>query len=249
MIQSVPTDAASSSSGEPIYTLEAVSDFFSETKLKIDKIENTDLISEIGVEVNDKLKENLEKIGSVIGTALKVALAAAVTDMPANRTVIDVAQYLAANKEWQPLPLNQGWVYKLALSPNVKPAGAILAKDFFNNMAGKTIGVLPVSACYDATLYLYKGADTGPKDPSQWDTVIPFQQKIADSQYVQTVALPSKGKIKMHSSCGVSVVNEGTGVNPIYGTLEAAIKQAEAIKKAIDDSKKNDDDWHEEFEE
>lgn len=243
--QSVPTDSIYSADSLQEFTLQEVADFFSETKLDVAKIDNTDLISEIGVEVFDKLKDNLEKAGAVVGTALKFGLAAAAADEPI-RSVIDVKDYTSTLKSdskqiWQDLPLNTGWVYKLDLQPSPKPAGAIETKKFFSSVKGKSVAVFPMSACFDATLYLYKGAKQGPGTSTEWDSVRPFQMKIADPDYVQTLALPSKGKIKMHSSCGASITSEKEGTNPVYAILESAIKQAEAIKKAIDDSKKTKD--------
>ncbi|QPD02279.1 MAG: hypothetical protein Nkreftii_000053 [Candidatus Nitrospira kreftii] len=239
---SVPSDSIFSNGSAQVFSLEEVSDFFSETKLNISKIDNTDLISEVGVEVKDKLNENLEKAGAVLGTVLKVALAAAAAENP-TRTVIDVKEYTAAKQEWQDLPLNSGWVYKIALSPLPKPPGALKTTDFFadppTGVKGVSVNVFPMSACFDATLYLYRG-QKGPESKTDWDNVRPFQMKIADPDYVQTLALPSKGKIKMHSSCGASVISETKeGAHPAYGIIETVIKQAEAIKKAIDDRKKN----------
>lgn len=238
---SVPSDSISPTTNTQVFSLEEVSDFFSETKLNISKIDNTDLISEVGVEVKDKLNENLEKAGAVLGTVLKFALTAAAAEYP-TRTVIDVKEYAAAHTEWQELPLNSGWVYKIALSPLPKPPGAVKTTDFFadppTGVKGLSVNVFPMSACFDATLYLYKGTN-GPGSKTDWDNVRPFQLKIADPEYVQILALPSKGKIKMHSSCGASVTSETReGAHPAYGVIETVIKQAEAIKKAIDDRNK-----------
>jgi len=244
--RAVPTDMVVPKGNQDLYTIEEQANWISETRLKVELVNNSFLVSSIGVEVKDNLTENLEKIGAVAGKVIGAAAGFAAPSEPGvvdlTQTVIDIEDYQDrvkgdASKQWQPLPLNSQWVYKIEMAEG-NPAGAIETKTFFTDRVNnKFVDVFPYSACRDVTLFIYEGKGA----PDDWSKVVPFQLKISDPKFVQTIRLPSKGKITSHSSCGVNVVNESetnSSAKKVFEVVETLIKQAEGIKKALD--KKNE---------
>ncbi len=78
------------------------------------------------------------------------------------------------------------------------------------------------SACRDATVII----NTPDGEP------VASTVRIADPNFLQTVVYPAKGKITMHSSCGVSTQSELVDTASGLEILNALIAQAKSIRDA-----------------
>lgn len=198
--------------------------------LQVSYFENTRLIAAIGRDVNEAAPSPTQQ-GSTNLIALANTSPIYFSSMPEGPgaamgggpqlpavlpTAIDVQFYLEElrqDNEWQDLPFNPGWSYRIDIGD--PPADSVNRELFFNETAGTSVNVLPVSACRDATLYIVQEE---PKnlvekkdiavDYSQYIEEQSFHQftlKVADPTRVQLVSLPTEGQVTMHSSCGADV--------------------------------------------
>lgn len=214
------------------------------TNVNISKIDNTDLIKEVGTEVVDSRADYIQKIGG-IAVAL-VGLGIFDTDKSKPKqylfpATIDVQQTL----EKSGIQLNAGQAKDIEfVSPPTDSRSVNLLKQHIfvafgalpagskpiNELPSDAkVSFVPRSACRSATIYVLV-ADGIPLTKTV---------KVADDRYYQTDAMPVKGKVTMHSECGASIVSStDNGVKSDLDIAEALTAQGKAIKDAIAASKK-----------
>jgi hypothetical protein len=194
------------------------------TEVKISKLPNTALVSEIGVEVSDHRIEYINDAGALV------------------KTVVSMVPFAETGVEVKTLPIEVDLSAEMAKSAtrdafSTRPVAGVLVEigpvpkdaiELKQLTFGEKSHQFLYSACRSAkvTASLKEGASSL--------TVI-STVKIADPAFVQTVGLPTKGKIKTHSECGVSVESEKeTGLSTDLQVLSALATQAKAIKDAIE---------------
>jgi hypothetical protein len=228
--------------------------------LSVKYFETTDtphLVQEIGSEVQDDRIKMVSAIGGVAGVARSFTLAGEepgggqpVQPLVEKKDSLEVTltlpvtinAYSARDGHWRPLPRNQGWWYKLVLSgtspdknlaPSAPPWNSSIQTDaFFKKYAldsGDSTAAFPFSACRRASLHLKHNASAAGPGMDVSDDVT-FDLMVADPDYIETLALPPKGKIKMHTVCGADLLTESATVINAWGILEEMMKQVKAVK-------------------
>ncbi len=223
-----------------VYSIVPVSQTGVKTHLNVTYIPNSRVLSSLGSEIEDN---RIKTIGQVAGIVISGAEIVGAFerlrpgDLPASLpAVIDPKadpKEAGGKAPWRPLPANAGWHYQLELGP--VPPDSVATETFFGSGPRET-SVLPFSACRDAVLRVLKDKEGAPEGDGERNARTGeawlFGLKIADPDYVQTVQLPQKGKIEMHTSCGVNVTSEKTDTASTWAVIGEAMKQASAIVKA-----------------
>jgi hypothetical protein len=207
------------------------------TNLVLSKSQNTDLVSEIGVAVSDKRIEYIKNVAEIIKTAapLLAGFAApepldADTQLPFEINFATELPKLEKEKRPKEIPINRPGVI---LTISAIPPDAVATDLIFNTNPTSSTSKFYFSSCRSITV------DASIKDKSGKVQRLNFSGKIADPEYLQMVELPIKGKVSMHTQCGVSVSSETeTGVSSPTAIAEALAVQGKAIKDAIDAAKK-----------
>lgn len=195
------------------------------TILNITKIDNTDLVKEIGTEVVDSRVDWVNKIGGVIATLAPVAF-----DATKGLTAKDLPKVINVQPHLKTIAVGG--------QENVQISGGVIidfgplpkdAKPIEQFPTGKSVHSYYYAACRTA---LVKATVNGHA----------FSQtvKVSDPRYFQSVGLPAKGKVLMHSECGVSVSSDkDNGIKTTPDIVEALATQGKAIKDALDAAKKD----------
>lgn len=202
------------------------------TNVVISKIENTEIPKEIGSEVVDSRVDMIKQIGSAMVSLAAVALSSDAS------TAIKFPRRIPIS----PLMTNVG-----------KEGGSVTTSDKIEIELGalpqdaQSIDLLPFGK--DTSSYYYAACRTAiirvpicpskAKSPCDQSAYTLPPVKISDPRYFQSVGLPQKGKITMHSQCGVSVSTEkdsGTSSNAEVAAALAA--QIAAVKEAVDKQNK-----------
>jgi len=189
------------------------------TNITITKMQNTDLVSEIGSSVTDHRVDYINDIGSVLKTVAPILAGYAITtaldadvDLPFE---IDLVELLADPnvEKASTFQINKPGISILV--SNIPPDAEAYA-DVFGRGRFESRDYF-YAACREVNI------DAKIKD-SSGDHHITFSGKIADANYVQRVQLPVKGKITAHSQCGVSVSSDtDTGVSTNSAVVNALV--------------------------
>ncbi len=193
------------------------------THLKVTKRPNTELIESISTELEDKRIEVLEQsFGVVAGIASFAADASPTSNLPLPIDVNDLylKKKLPEKSTFTDGKLQNEWTYDITFE--AIPSDAI-PLDGYKNELSKSTNVLFYSACRSASLRFKSGNLSGQT----------FTLTIADPNFVQTVALPNKGAIEMHSSCGVNVKSEKADIATSSKLINTVIAQAKSLKDAV----------------
>lgn len=205
------------------------------TNLVLSKVANTDLVSEIGVTVSDKRIEYIKNVAEVIKTAIPLIAGFAAgdvlnaeTDLPYEFNLAEELPKLASNEK--DITIKKPGVQ---MKISAIPPDSVGRNVVFQENPTKATSDFFFSACRSITV------DTAIKDKNGNIDKLTINGKIADPQYLQRVELPIKGKVAMHSQCGVSVSSDtDPGVSSSAAIAEALATQGKAIKDAIDAAKK-----------
>jgi hypothetical protein len=197
------------------------------TNLNITKIQNTDLLSEVGTEVVDNRREIIEQVGQILVVVASLVPLDATDlkdeDLPLE---LNVDNFLAGTDRDAKSGISTG--KRVMIDFDQLPPDARPISEFTGTLR---LNGLIYSACRGATVkFKYYGT--------------PVQQrvKVSDPRFFQRVNFPVKGKISLHSGCGVSVQSEKeTGVATTLDLAATIAAQGKAIKEAIEASKKNDE--------
>lgn len=226
--KSVPTDdypeAAKNS-----FMLQAVhKDMVSTNITQFATLPNTRIPAAIGIEVIDNRKEMIDTIAKVPGLfgILGIEVPEPKPQEEFKATVVE-----PRDAENQDLPLNTGWKYSLRIGS--VPEDALPISEFKNMAANTSLKVFPYSACRTASLTLIP-----PKRNGEKQAPVSFKLKIADPDYVSLIAMPSKGQVTMHPSCGVDVKSEkSSGGSVDWGLLGNLIQKLKDTRETIDKSR------------
>ena len=234
--KAVPTDLALDDT-QLLYAIVPTKRLGTKTRLDVTYVPNSRLISSLGSDIDDNRLKSLDVATGVItafaGTGLYERTGPSEEFPDRLPVVLDPKGQL--NGVWSPLPENPGWFFRFDVEP--VPRDAIETRVFFSPSRGDT-DVFPFSACRDARLYVLKAQRS--KSAQDLDKHLGqawvFGFKIADSDYVQTLKLPLKGKIDMHPGCGANVTDEKTDSSSAWDIVGGVMKQANAIKETYNKS-------------
>jgi hypothetical protein len=200
-------------------------DFWVTTKVNITKFDNTDLISEIGTEVTDNRIKFIEAAAGLAKTAISDFVAAGPKgieekDLPLE---IDLNSLLRGHD-------NPG-AFTLATTSGVSIDIGSIPPDAI------PFSKLPPEFSSHALIYSACRSDEVRATINEEKRTISIDEtvKIADPNYVQSVHLPSSGKVKMHSECGVSVTTdreESAGLANL-AVLQSFIDNAKSVNDEL----------------
>lgn len=215
------------------YAVQPGSSPFASTSLDAAYIENTRLLKSIGVEFEDRSVKTIQAVGAAAAAFVPLFEPGPRTPALTLPVVLDVS---VPSKwgSWQPVPGPAGaaWAYRVTLPAGPVPLGATPRQAFFDDNAGKSTRLLPVSGCIQAILELSN-------DPARASRKS-FAVTLAHPDYLYTYFLPAKGSIRMHGACGADLTVDATNNSTAnaFQALEAVFKQVQAIKAAQDASTK-----------
>ncbi|MGK8436820.1 hypothetical protein ACRS3X_05595 [Ectopseudomonas hydrolytica] len=225
---SVPAEAQPEADARTRFILIQDDPWGVDTHLKVTKIDNTDLVSSIGTEVEDKRVKYIETAGAVVvGLLGSMALDGTTPDLPLS---IDSYKLLRdAN-----ISRKGGEVFGRAVSPDnqTKIEFKVLfgsVKDdaldnlvYANEAASEAQKTFIYSACRNATVSIANGPLAGQQ----------FSATIADPRYVQTVKYPEKGSIDFHSACGANTTRNSSGASSTMDIVNAVVAQSKSVREA-----------------
>lgn len=209
-----------------VFTLSGRSeDLLSITTISATSAGDTRLLKTVGSDVQSKTQDLIKNVGAIAAIAAPMVLADTspepVGDLP---DVIDVSAILSTAQPGEVRPprgrLVNGVAYDLVVAPVPKDAfetERYIASPEFRSRNS----VLFYSACRTASLalvdYPSKGKTTG------------FSLRIADPKFVETIALPAKGSVTFHDSCGVDVAQQRSDAPTGDKLLSELVSQVKAI--------------------
>lgn len=205
------------------------SDWWVKTEVKVKPRENSELIESLQVEVFDNREQTIKDLGSAGATLLAFAPE---PDKPSDSTnqsfVFDLSHAIAKENRggftihaMKPQPSNgkyKDWTLQLSVSELPRDA---IAQNIFE--PSEHASVFFHSACRDAVATLKN--DKG-------KIMAQRAVRIADANFIQTIALPKKGTIAFMSECGVSVTSESKQTTKESAALNEIIKQVKGIVDA-----------------
>ena len=223
------------------------------------------LLKELGVDVTDYSVEAIGAVASIAKAAMGLGLmnvtpgkereVAAPTPTPRQLvvpSVIDVSAALPDGEagDWNILPNNHGWWYKLEKTEPMKgipvfkddnrPSGSsVSASKYFADFregGSSTVTSFPVAACSGAKLTLMFAPGISPEEakgvaenPPPDSTIVISNLLIADPRFVETYPIPEKGSIKFKAICGADVDSKPSGVASGWKVLQTIAEQAKAV--------------------
>lgn len=202
------------------------------TNLSVQYFETSSkLVQEIGTEVVDDRKTAIAAVGgfatlvkggfSTQGVEGKIRLALPVA----------IDAYQAKDGAWHDLPRNPGWAYRLVVETNdPETRAAVPTDEFFRDASKSRVSVFPVSACSHAKLQVIFEQDVSKRNSVDPDAVFPVT--IADPDFVEAVALPGKGKVKMRSACGADVVSDSADTSSEWDLTEKIMEQVKSLRES-----------------
>ncbi|WP_457097858.1 hypothetical protein [Lysobacter sp. P5_B9] len=219
------------------------------TNVVISKYENTAMPKEVGSEVVDTRIDLIKQIGGLLVTAVTFSEPESKVEKFPKR--INVSSLLRNSDD-----TGKGKVVESDEEPTVEINVAAVEKDAMqvpkkgdpnDSLFGHTTSNFYYPACRTATVTVTVECKTPDKTVDGKKVVGKTESckqdlppvKISDSRFLQSVNLPQKGKIVMHSQCGVSVsTDKDSGVSSNAAIVAELAKQVAAVKEAVD--KKNE---------
>ena len=233
------------------------SDLLSRTKLNVSKLENTDLISEVGVEVTDNRENLIKNLGSIAKTGIGFLVSGSGTapseeakkgfqfDFDTVNRIVPGLQ--CKTDDGMPCPTTGDGSFVTDIT------GTWTGENYTNfkiEVSPPPITSMPVGRTTNGKPDLTSlGQILTPNIGGIFHsscrpvTVTYGQQKwsgkVADSTFIEYTPLPRKGKLKFHSQCGVSATTEKDSSKTADAIAATAASQLESVIKAIQDSKKD----------
>jgi len=209
-----------------------VAELFTSTDLAVSYIPETYLIKQVGVRVKDYTADLIGLVGSGFraGAAISGAFEKAgpqqkLLSLP---FVIDVDE-ARKRQDWTEVgERNQNWWYWLIIDPTSAPA-AVDARTFFSMHAQSTTDVFPISSCREATLYFVYDTQKPTIEPEK--AAARFRLAVIDPSKVETIKIPMKGAIKMHTRCGADIESEPDQNPSSYSLVKQLMDQTKAIRE------------------
>jgi hypothetical protein len=112
--------------------------------------------------------------------------------------------------------------YKLDVTIDPVPVDAISASQLDGSFSSR---VFYYSACRPATIKLIPKPGSG--NPVTASVI------VADPSWLETVALPAKGKIISGASCGASSTSDSANLPTAFDYINALMSQAKAVNDAF----------------
>lgn len=208
-------------------TLEHNDPFWSFTSVSLKKVDNRELVSEVGVDVTDYRVEYIKAIGAVVATAAKYVTAsprAELKPLDTSRLPLQIdftgilkneapddrdARHIDIGNEGLDLELGPLPQDAYPLSPNDFP---LSTDDYL------------YAACRTLTVY-YRISSAG--------AVVSQSVKIADPNFLERVKMPSSGKVTMGSECGESLAPEKSSVQTGPDLINALQVEGQAMVDVV----------------
>lgn len=197
-----------------------------DTHLNVSKIDNTDLLSSIGTEVEDKRVKYVGALGSLVTGVIGALALTDGTDLPIS---IDSYQMLKDNEVGR----GKKDAYAIVTAPNKTQIhlhatfGPIKDDAIDNSVFARKAQIQAQetifhSACRSVTIRF----DDGPLEGQQ------FSATVADPRYVETVKFPEKGSVVFHSACGANTTSSPSGTSSTLDVVNAVIAQYKTVREA-----------------
>ncbi|GHS84232.1 hypothetical protein ACOQNQ_02835 [Pseudomonas juntendi] len=226
-VTSVPAEAKSEPDAQTRFILRQDDAFGVDTHLKVTKLDNTDLLSSIGTEVEDKRVKYIQAVGTLAVGILGAAALTSSAELP-----ISIDSYdLLRNSQ---IKRNGGKAFAKLTSPDASKAIHLEAefgpvKDealdnlvYAERASEKSQETIFYSACRSVTVLFNDGPLAGQK----------FSATVADPRYIETVKFPKKGSIEFHSACGANTTSSASGASSTLDVVNAVIAQSKSIREA-----------------
>jgi len=78
-----------------------------------------------------------------------------------------------------------------------------------------------------------RDTDPDPRPPNFTSTILDTSLIVADSDWVQTIAMPSKGSVKFSSSCGADSIPSDFTQKTILDDISQAVQSAKSVSDAL----------------
>ena len=221
------------------------------TNVVIAKIDNTEIPKEIGSEVVDTRIDMIKQIGGALVTLAAFSTSSGKTvELPRR---IQISDLLKGNEAVDVVETGDG--IKIDIGALHKDARRIDGGGLFDQTtsnfyyaACRTATVRMPSMCLAASNTAAKAGKSSKDGKASASATVCTQDEyklqpvaIADPRYYQSVGLPQKGKINMHSQCGVSVsTDKDSGVSSNAAITAELLAQLAAVKEAIDKKDEGD---------
>ncbi|WP_449432675.1 hypothetical protein [Pseudomonas putida] len=221
------------------------------SNFKWTKRDNTNLLQQVGSEVEDNRVTTIQTIGAAIGSVMGVVLLAQDFELKGAEPpkvakapdglklplAVDTATYLAnypvpntpiTDKTSDGTSEAEGGIVAFKIQFGSLPADAIPLEDYLRDTAGKRQNALFTSACRTATITFNSGPLEGQK----------YSSTVADPNFVQTIAMPPNGTVSMHSVCGANVLSEKATVSTNTEIINELLAQAKSLSETWKSEKK-----------
>jgi hypothetical protein len=191
-------------------------------------IDNTRLVSSVGFTATSHVAEVLSAAVALIPIALAASTSPPSSEIPTAFRADSIDPFTngrLVDVPYGKLELNPGWTYTLTVGQrdlDVVPFATFRTAA----LAGSASTVFPGASCVAVTLTL-KGKLVDPMGTTKAFEAR-YNLKIADPDAVQTIALPSEGKITMHAQCGYNIEDKGE-----HGIDTAALSKSVDLVKAL----------------
>ncbi|MEB3438117.1 hypothetical protein U8291_13940 [Pseudomonas sp. A2] len=207
-----------------------------DTHLSVTKIDNTDLLSSIGTEVEDKRVKYVEALGSLATGVIGAMALMEGSELPIS---IDSYKILKNSK----IARNGGIAHAIVKSPDGNRMIHLQAKFgpikddaidnlvFANKAREHAQETIFHSACRSVTVVFYDGPLAGQQ----------FGATVADPRYVETVRFPEKGSVVFHTACGANTTSSPSGTSSTLDLVNAVIAQSKTVREAWETSKSTED--------
>ncbi len=210
------------------------------TNLNLTKVANSDMLEEAGVQVFDDRVKFIGEIGkiatSLIGLGIRPFAAGPTLPLSLETEPLlrgmprEGAGDVADPAKWKAVNGVTYWIGPVQPDARVVSGAAIAALD----------GGIAYAACREMKLDFDISTTTGEgAGLTTTSSKIARGIYVADPHYFRFVAFPQKGKIKIHSQCGVSVSSEKDDtIASDAAILGAVLTQVQEVKKAADEADK-----------
>ena len=231
VVTSIPSEAKHSNSQPTRFAMTPDDPFGVTTQMSITKVDNTELISSIGTEVEDHRVKYIEGAGAIVVGLLGIAWSGDKGTKEFQPISIDTYELLTSLKVGRGEGGGQASAVKksgtqqavdFTVSFGPVPDDAIDTKVFAAKASDEAQETIFYSACRSIKVHFKDGVLAGQT----------FSEVIADPRYVQTVKIPEKGKVSFHSSCGVSTSTESSGASDATDIGKALVSQTKSIRDA-----------------
>lgn len=218
-VTSVPTQS------KKRYAIEANDYFFwKSTNLNVEKYPNTDIIKSLTIDTEDHRKEFITSATSIAVTIAAFGLTAS-NDKEAYPYILDTEDLLTKDK----LGDRQGFSATSDKSLNSKPVNI-----YFGKIPDDAIETNKFPFTKNSKVYAFSACRTAKVSFDDGTTRREVSINVADPNFIQTIKIPDKGSITMHSGCGVDTKSEKSSVNSDAEVLSHLVEQ---VKSALDSKK------------